>query len=279
MLLTSSITGDIGAVSAVDQSVGAAVDPGAVAALSDDDLRTEHDRMRDALGFPRGRTTTVSRLVGRGHLNDQVEETDQRGHPVVLSEFAPGQSLVASMRLDQGPSEARLVTASTAAANARSARAALGFGDSAPDQIWDDDSTGGWGVAWGRTEAGYAVRGDGTIVYVWPDGRIQSFANQARTLAAAPGARISSGEAIMLSQAFITSPGRQGPTFVIAKPRLEWVSPNGAFDSALPADGLPVLRLAWVVDAQSEDENAVPWLVTVFLDAGSSQTLGGEVVE
>ena len=147
-----------------------------------------------------------------------------------------------------------------------------------PDRTYSEE-LGGWAVHWDRLEKNIRVRGDGTLVRVWPDGRIASASRTSHALAAAPSKVIDAAvatEQVNASLSQIVAEARSD--LKIQPPVLEWVRPNGAFQATRPIDGDPVCRLAWVVNVEGGPKGAFT-LLTVFIDAGDGSLLGGDIVD
>jgi hypothetical protein len=171
-------------------------------------------------------------------------------------------------------------TADSVRGRAAAALAAVGLrAPTGPATVTDDNSTGGWVLSWDRTEGGIPVRGDGTTVVAWPDGAVVSVSQRAHALAASRTARMTSADAARLAQACLLPAGSAAGVWTVGSPDLEWVSPNGAFGGPHPVGGEAEYRLAWVVTATSASPDASLRAVTVYLDAGTGELLGGDVVE
>jgi hypothetical protein len=211
---------------------------------------------------------------------DEVDELDSQGHVVSLTQFSGGQ-LKAAIRFDTAPKPAAPIDQSAGIASAQKAAAQLGLVADPPSLAYVDPSSGGWDVRWDRYENGIQVRGDGTLVRVWADGRILSVSRSSHSLAVAPSATLDAGVAtsqVDASLRQITASNVGG--LKVGTPVLEWVRPNGAFDATRPIDEDPVCKLAWVVDVQPSGGQADSFTkLTIFIDAGNGSLLGGDVVE
>jgi hypothetical protein len=72
----------------------------------------------------------------------------------------------------------------------------------------------------------------------------------------------------------------RGSSYEIQSETLEWVEPNAAFDPARIADAPAPYRMAWVSDVKPSGNAAgYIWLMSVFVDAGNGNIIGGDFVE
>lgn len=245
-----------------------------------DQLLTEASAARDSLQFPVGESRTTKHVQDSTTQEnyDEVDELDSQGHVISLTMFSNGQ-LRAAMRFDAAPHPALPIGQVAATETAEKAASGLGLVAVPPTLTYPDVSSGGWVAQWDRTENGVAVRGDGTVVRVWADGRIAGVSHSFHVLAAPPSVIIDAGSATQEVNASLDQiVGSQRADLTVQAPVLEWVRPNGAFDSTRPIAEDPVCRLAWVVDVSGGPSDSFT-LLTVFVDAGDGTILGGDVVE
>jgi hypothetical protein len=217
----------------------------------------------NALGFPVG-VKRIGKHVRDGFEQteyDEVTELDSKGRVSSITQFDKSGRLRSAIRLDSPPRNVLKVNSAGAIRAAQRSAQTAGLTLGTPSATDVDQATGGWTVHWDRVAGGIRVRGDETRVQVWPDGRIQSVARVEHDLAPEPGQRINSGYAI------------QGVA-------LEWVEPNGAFDPMLAAATSVPYRLAWVTEVKPlGDAASAMWLMTLFVDAGDGNIIGGDFVE
>jgi len=238
---------------------------------------------RDALGFPVG-VKRIGKHVRDGFEQaeyDEVSEVDSTGRVAAVTQFDTQGRLRTAVRLDSPPRGGLKVNVDGAIRAAQRSAQAAGLTVGAPSTTDADQATGGWTVHWDRVAAGVRVRGDETRVHVWPDGRIQSVARVEHDLAPAPGQRIGSANAKLVASDNLNRwfAGRQS-SYAVQGVTLEWVEPNGAFDpSRISSTALPY-RLAWVAEVKPfGDATDAMWLMTLFLDAGDGNIIGGDFVE
>jgi hypothetical protein len=243
---------------------------------------TKASAARDSLQFPVG----VRRTARHVHDStteedfDEVDELNSQGHVVSATMFSSGQ-LKAAMRFDAAPHPAAPIGQAAAIKSAQKAANGMGLVAGPPDQTYSDISSGGWVVQWDRIENGVPVRGDGTVVRVWADGRIAGVSHSSHALAAPPSVVLDAGTATEQVNASLEQiVGSQRADLKVQTPVLEWVRPNGAFDPTRPIAKDPVCRLAWVVDVETSGGPYDAFtMLTVFIDAGDGSLLGGDVVE
>ena len=247
-----------------------------------DPVVAQANAIRDRLKLPVGVRRLAEHVQDASTKEnyDEVDELDSQGRVVSLTTFSSDQ-LRTAIRFDMAPQVSTPIDQSTGVADALKAATGLGLVGGAPDRSYDDTSTGGWVAQWDRTANGVPVRGDGTLVRVWADGRIASVSHKTHPLAAAPLALIDASSATQQVKASMQQlvPGSSN-SLTFQTPGLEWVRPNGAFDASRSVAEDPVGRLAWVVNVEPADRSASSFtLLTFFIDAGDSTLLGGDVVE
>jgi len=241
-------------------------------------------RVRDSLGFPVGTSRTDSLVhdsVRRTDI-DETDELDAQGKTVSLTQFDSNGDFVSAIRFDAQPHPSASVSSSSASASARTAAINLGLESTQPSLVFDDPSDGGRMVQWDRAEQGVPVLGDGTLVRVWPDGRVASVSKVGHVLSTPPSVTIGAGQArqqatLSLGQLAANS---NPADFSIQAPELEWVNPNTAFDNTQPYSEDPTMRLAWVVNVQTSGATAgYLTLLTFYFDAGDGTLIGGDEVQ
>jgi hypothetical protein len=245
-------------------------------------LLTAANATRDLLQFPIGAQQTSKHVhdAAKQEDYDEVDELDANGRPVSLTMFSDGR-FKAAIRFDSAPRAATAISRTDGISSSQSAATRLGLVSGPPSLSYVDVSTNGWVVQWDRVDKGVPVRGDGTLVHVWADGRVGSVSSTSHALAPAPPTTIDATAAaakVSVSLSMLV-PGSVGG-LQVKTPALEWVRPNGAFDSTRPIDSDPVGRLAWVVNVEASGRPDSGFtLLTVFVDAGDGSLLGGDVVE
>jgi len=236
-----------------------------------------------ALGFPVG-VKRVGKHVRDGFEQaeyDEVTEMDSKGRVSSITQFDKNGRLRTAIRLDSPPRSVLKVSGAAAIRAAQRSAQAAGLTLGTPSATDADQATGGWTVHWNRVAAGIRVRGDETRVQVWPDGRIQSMARVEHDLAPAPGESINADSAKQAASDNLDRwfAGRNSD-YAIKGMALEWVEPNGAFDPSLSATTSVPYRLAWVTEVKpSGDAANAMWLMTLFVDAGDGNIIGGDFVE
>jgi hypothetical protein len=244
------------------------------------EARDRHRAVRDRLGLPAGIEMSALHIESGDGALEEVADLDGSRQPVAITQFDQTGALRLAVRLDGEPLGSARRSPAAGNLSAIAAAESLGLARGRPSRLDDDQSTGGWIATWDRTEAGTPVRGDGTTVVVWPDGRVASVSSRRRALAPAPVSRIAATRAMAIAQGlFGSSTARPTPALRMTEPTLEWVAPNGAFDRTRPIGGESRCRLAWVVTARGVDAEATPSQVTVYVDAGDGSVLGGDLVE
>jgi hypothetical protein len=238
---------------------------------------------RDALGFPVG-VQRIGKHVRDGFESveyDEVSEIDSVGKVTSLTQFDAKGRLRAAIRLDGAPTGGSSVSRETATAMAKRSAAATGLTAGATSVAEVDQATGGWTVRWARVEGGVPVRGDETRVRVWPNGRIQSVSNVGHELATAPSVTLAPETARRIASANMTRWfANRSSGYAIQTVNLEWVEPNGAFDPSRITAAPQPYRLAWVTDVKPTGAAAdYMWLISLFVDAGDGNIIGGDFVE
>jgi hypothetical protein len=257
------------------------VDPQGLDQAAAAPVLTQTASIRDLLKFPVGARRNAQHLNNNstGDNYDQVDELDAQAHPVATIQVSGGK-LISAIRLDIPPQSAAPINRGAGIAAGQKAAADLGLATTAPDRAFADDATGGWITQWDRTENGIPVRGDGVAVRVWADGRIASVGSSSHALAAAPTTTISAVSATSAIKASLSSTAAGSSAVRTDTPTLEWVRPNGVFDSSRPFAPDQVSRLAWVVNVKPAAGTDAPFtMLTFFVDAGSGSLIGGDVVE
>jgi hypothetical protein len=237
----------------------------------------------NALGFPVG-VKRIGKHVRDGFEQaeyDEVTELDSKGRISSITQFDKSGRLRTAIRLDSPPRGVLKVSGAGAIRLAQRSAQTAGLTLGTPSATDADQATGGWTVHWDRVAAGIRVRGDETRVQVWPDGRIQSVARVEHDLGPAPGQRINAESAKHAASDNLDrwfSGSHSG--YAIQGVALEWVEPNGAFDPSLTANTSVPYRLAWVTEVKpSGDAANSMWLMTLFVDAGDGNIIGGDFVE
>lgn len=246
-----------------------------------DPLIAKANATRDRLKFPVGVRQSASHVHDASTQEDydEVDELDSQGHPVSQTTFSNLQ-LRTAIRFDTPPQVATPIDQSAGTAAAQQVATDLALVTNAPDRSYSDPATGGWYVQWDRTISGVPVRGDGTQVRVWADGRIAAVSQNDHALAAAPSTIIAASAATQRVKASMGQLAAGAGSVQFQTPFLEWVRPNGTFDGTRPIGGEPICRLAWVVNVEPSDTSSSSFtLLTFFVDAGDGTLLGGDVVE
>ena len=232
------------------------------------------------LQFPVGSKQTVWHVSDsqRHEEYDEVDELDARGEVVAVAMFT-GARLRAAIRFDDPPQPAKPIDKAEAIASAQAAATKLKLGSGAPSSAYEEVPDSGWDVNWERRANGVPVRGDGVLIRVWADGRIASVAQNLHALAAAPAEVVDASVATSRVSDYVAGMAAEVRAGVnILPPELQWVRPNGAFDTTKPYDEEPVCRLAWVVTVEGSPDGAFTRLA-YFIDAADGSLLGGDVVE
>ena len=240
-------------------------------------------KARDALEFPVG-VTRVGKHVRDGFERaeyDEVSEMNSSGKIVALTQFDTKGRLRVAVRLDGPPRGGPRVTSDAAIRAAQRSTLAAGLTVGSPSRTDADEATGGWTVHWPRVKDGVPVRGDETRVNVWSDGHIQSVALVEHDLGAAPDRRIGLDSARQVASDNLDRWfAKRNSGYEIRDVMLQWVEPNGAFDPARITTAPTAYRLAWVTDVKpSGDAANYVWLMTLFVDAGDGNIIGGDFVE
>ena len=237
----------------------------------------------NALGFPVG-VKRIGKHVRDGFEQteyDEVTELDSKGRVSSITQFDKSGRLRSAIRLDSPPRNVLKVNSAGAIRAAQRSAQTAGLTLGTPSATDVDQATGGWTVHWDRVAGGIRVRGDETRVQVWPDGRIQSVARVEHDLAPEPGQRIDADNAKHAASDNLDRwfAGRNSG-YAIQGVALEWVEPIGAFDPMLAAATSVPYRLAWVTEVKPlGDAASAMWLMTLFVDAGDGNIIGGDFVE
>ncbi len=240
-------------------------------------------RTRTALGFPGG-SNRIARHVRdgfQGREYDEVEEVDTNGRSLSITQFDGSGRLVAAARFDAAPRNGTAVTREAALKAARRGASAAGLGPVGSETVEADEAEGGWAIHWRRSQDGVPVRGDEVCARVRSDGKVRSLARVEHQLAAAPASRITSDQArqsvgLNMNRWF----AENGSGYAIGAVSLQWVDPNNAFDPAQGATPNATYRLAWVVDVTPSGPAAeYVQLITLYVDAGNGNLIGGDLVE
>ena len=240
-------------------------------------------QVRNSLGFPSGASRT-DKVVHDGVRKidlDETDELDSQGKTVSLTQFDPNGAFVSAIRFDLPPQSTTAVNSSSASVSARAAAANLGLESVGPTRAFGDPADGGWVVQWDRVEQGFPVRGDGTLVRLWSDGRVASVSKVDHALTTRPSVVIGAGQArqqatLVLAQ-FAAKANRAD--FSIQPADLEWVSPNTIFDKSKPYFEDPTMRLAWVVIVNTSGATSgYLTQLTFFFDAGDGTLIGGDQI-
>jgi hypothetical protein len=247
------------------------------------ELFARADKVRDGLSFPPG-SRRLGRHVRDGFQNleyDEIEELDAAGRPMSLTQFDGSGRLVTAVRFDRPGLSGTRTTADSATKTAQRTLGQLGVPTAGRPQAEADAVDGGWDVHWDRVVNGRAVRGDETRVRLRSDGRIGSLAVVEHKLAAAPARPIAAADARSIAIRQVDQWfGSAGIDYTISTGELQWVGPNGAFDTRKANEAGAPYRLAWVANVKPKGESSeYVRLVTLFIDSGDGSIIGGDVVE
>ncbi len=238
---------------------------------------------RRKLGLPEPTSVSVDHVTDRldGTTYDEVTERDAAGRRLHLQRFDERGRLVGAVSFGwQAAGGRRLPDA--ASARARAARLAADLGldvTGQPDVRQEPDETG-WTIAWPRSVDGIPVPGDGVRVDLWPDGRVHAVTRTERPLASRPARLLDEAAtreraALAIGDLF----GSRSGQVAIATVGLGWVAANDAFDPTAPDAPYATLQLAWVVEARTSGELSEGLrAVKLFLDAGTGELIGGDVL-
>ena len=252
-----------------------------LAATQVDRARALGRQLAAALGLP-GVSQRVERLDDRfeHRTYDEVTAFDASNRAVAIARFETDGSVAMAVVLGWQPGRGAPVDRASAEQRGRSFVRAAGLVADGQPEVRPTGS-GGWMVSWSRVAAGVPIRGDGIRVSLWADGTFHGLTRTERTLAALPDRQISAGAARLAAANWANArfPATAGGMHVASVERA-WVAPNGMFS----ANGLDApaetLRLAWVVRFETTGP-LVERLrsVEVWLDAGDTTVLGGDVIE
>jgi hypothetical protein len=241
-------------------------------------------RIREALGFPAGKTRT-GKHVRDGFQNteyDEVAEIGTDGHPVAITQLDANGNLRAAVRFDRPSRIGGMATRDQAVQFARRSIASAEMTVDTGPIVEADEATGGWSIRWERKAQGVRVRGDETRVQLWPDGQVWSLARVEHQLAEISSHPINQGQARQVATTNLNGWfADTGSSYQIQALTLEWVEPNDAFSNSTslePPEAVPY-RLAWVAEVKpTGDPASYLYLMCVYIDAGDGDIIGGDFV-
>lgn len=235
-----------------------------------------------ALGIP-GASHRATRLDDKfeHRTYDEVTSFDGRGREVALSRFELDGTVAMAVGLGWRPGTGRAVDAVGAARSAVAVARAAGLAVSGQPSVRASAGSGGWSLAWTRRVDGAPVRGDGVRVMLWPDGTFHGLTRSDRPLAAAPARTINAAQARSAAESLAADLfGRSIADMRIVSVERAWLAPNDTFEPAAPDAPAATLRLAWIVRFEAHGALAERLrLVELWIDIGSGNLLGGDLVE
>ncbi|HUQ78716.1 MAG TPA: hypothetical protein VM427_07615 [Patescibacteria group bacterium] len=250
-----------------------------------DHLARAETRAREltaALGIS-GTSHRATRLDDRfeHRIYDEVTSFDAGGRQVAISQFDLDGTVVMAVGLGWRPGSGRAVDSAGAGRSAGAVAGSVGLTVTGRPDIRASAGAGGWSVAWTRRVDGVSVRGDGVRVLLWPDGSFHGLTRSERPLAPAPPRQIDAAQAraTALSLAAERFGAAVAAAGIVAIERA-WIAPNDAFGPAGPDAPGATLRLAWTVRFETHGPLAERVRqIELWLDIGSGDLLGGDVVE
>ena len=274
------------ALDAADRYVagGAVVERSPVAADRADAVRAMARSFGARLGLPPAAALRVERVTDRfaGATYDEVTGTDGLGQAIHLQRLDDRGRLVGAVVFGWQSNGGRALANARAAANRGSRLAAQleldTSGDPDVQAVPDGD---GWTLGWQRFVDGVPVVGDGVRIDLWPDGRVHAVVRTERALATRPATILDAAAARGSAEATLKNQfGDRAGEIAVSSVALGWVAPNGTFDPTAPDAPGATLRLAWVAEAQSSGDLADGLrAVKLFLDAGTGDLIGGDVLQ
>jgi hypothetical protein len=260
----------------------------ALDASSDARLSAQADAVMEKLHLPkgthhRGSKSTWAAQPGRAaRVAVDMVALDVNEQPVSTVQMDEAGNLQMATRLDLPTSASLVVSSEVARANAAAAASGIGFALDGQAVVSADPSTGGWVVYWMRSSSGVPVPGDGTTVYVWPDGTVSSVSHITRDLAPAPQQTMTLDQATAKAQGYLDRmvPSAHRKDYSVISVTQSWVPANGQFVASPPAGVDTTLHLCWVARVQTSGETAASVReVALYIDARSGALLGGDLVE